>query len=320
MEESEFLAISSLFDTIGVIEKGIERIYHYLLKNKRIDNLKEVSSNFGLTLKRGYKVCSMLNELELVQIYDRPMKIHLSTPVLPLWQKIVNNRIEELSHQFQEKKERAEFALEEFLKSYNIREDSTQEFVEFINYDLNNFAETYSAFLAEKSCQIALGIRYDNDLISLVKQKGIEGIPIEISSSIRDGILKIKENLKSLDLRIIFNAEIVKDLLLSKEFEILSKYVEQFDLIFKNIDIHVTPDDFSNFMLTDRELIQPSFDPSNKLIGSYLSRNSTIYKIFADKFNELFENGIPISQFLKEQDDIQISDLNQAQHLVLCLL
>ncbi len=319
MEESEFLAISSLFDTIGVIEKGIERIYHYLLKNKRIDNLKEVSSNFGLTLKRGYKVCSMLNELELVQIYDRPMKIHLSTPVLPLWQKIVNNRIEELSHQFQEKKERAEFALEEFLKSYNIREDSTQEFVEFVNYDLNNFAETYSAFLAEKSCQIALGIRYDNDLISLVKQKGIEGIPIEINSSIRNGILKIKENLKSLDMRVIFNAEIVKDLLLSKEFETLSKYFEQFDLIFKNIDIHVTPDDFSNFMLTDRELIQPSFDPSNKLIGSYLSRNSTIYKIFDDKFNELFENGIKIKQFLKEQD-IKIRDLNQAQLFVLCIL
>ncbi len=320
MEEHEFLAISSLFDTIGVIEKGIERIYHYLLKNKRIDNLKEVSSKFGLTLKRGYKVCSMLNELELVQIYDRPMKIHLATPVLPLWQKIINNRIEELSHQFQEKKERAEIALEEFLKSYNIRVDSTQEFVEFVNYDLNNFAETYSAFLAEKTCQIAIGIRYDNDLISLVKQKGIENIPINIDSSFSDGILKIKENLKNLDIRVIFNAEIVNDLLLSKEFEILSRHVEKFDLIFKNIDIHVTPDDFSNFMLTDRELIQPSFDPSNKLIGSYLSRNSTIYKIFAEKFNELFENGIPIVQFLQQQDDLKIKDLNQAQLYVLCIL
>jgi len=320
MEENEFLAVSSLFDTIGVIEKGIERIYHYLLKNKRIDNLKEVSSKFGLTLKRGYKVCSMLNELELVQIYDRPMKIHLATPVLPLWQKIVNNRIEELSHQFQEKKERAELALEEFLKSYNIRVDSTQEFVEFVNYDLNNFAETYSAFLAEKTCQIAIGIRYDNDLISLVKQKGIENIPINIDSSFSDGILKIKENLRNLDIRVIFNVEIINDLLLSKEFEILSKHVEKFDLIFKNIDFHVTPDDFSNFMLTDRELIQPSFDPSNKLIGSYLSRNSTIYKIFAEKFNELFENGIPIEQFLQQNDDIKIKDLNQAQLFVLCLL
>jgi len=320
MEESEFLAISSLFDTIGVIEKGIERIYHYLLKNKRIDDLKEVSSNFGLTLKRGYKVCSMLNELELVQIYDRPMKIHLATPVLPLWQKIVNNRIEELSHQFQEKKERAEFVLEEFLKSYNIKTDSTQEFVEFVNYDLHNFAETYSAFLAKKSCSIAIGIRYDNDLISLIKQKGIENIPTDISSSFREGILKIKENLKTLDMRVIFNAEIVKDLLLSKEFEILSKHVEMYDLGFKNLNIHVTPDDFSNFMLTDRELIQPSFDPSNKLIGSYLSRNSTIYKIFAEKFNELYEKGIPINQFLQEQDDIQINELSYTQHFVLCIL
>ena len=320
MEENEFLAVSSLFDTIGVIEKGIERIYHYLLKNKRIDNLKEVSSNFGLTLKRGYKVCSMLNELELVQIYDRPMKIHLATPVLPLWQKIVNNRIEELSHQFQEKKERAEIAFQEFLKSYNIRMDSTQEFVEFVNYDLNNFAETYSAFLAEKSCQIAIGIRYDNDLISLIKQNGIENIPVNIGSSFRDGILKIKENLKNLDMRVIFNSEIVIDLLLSKEFEILSKHVENFDLICKSIDIHVTPDDFSNFMLTDRELIQPSFDPSNKLIGSYLSRNSTIYKIFADKFNEIFDNGIPIAQFLQQQGNIKIKVLNQAQSFVLCIL
>jgi hypothetical protein len=320
MEENEFLALSSLFDTIGVIEKGIERIYHYLLKNKRIDDLKEVSSKYGLTLKRGYKVCSMLNELELVQIYDRPMKIHLATPVLPLWQKIVNNRIEELSHQFQEKKERAESAFDEFLKAYSIRADSTQEFVEFVNYDLKNFAETYSAFLAEKTCQIAIGIRYDNDLISLIEQKGLENIPIEIGSSLQDGMLKIKENLKSLDMRVIFNEEIVKDLLMSKEFQILSKYFEEYGLQFKNIDIHVTPDDFSNFMLTDRELIQPSFDPSNKLIGSYLSRNSSIYKIFAEKFNELYDNGISIKRFLQEQDDIQIDDLTQAEHFVLCIL
>ncbi|MFX0180507.1 MAG: hypothetical protein ACFE78_09965, partial [Candidatus Hodarchaeota archaeon] len=74
MEDSELLPLSSLFDAIGVIEKGIEKIYHYLLKNVRIDNLKDVSSQFGLTLKRGYKICSVLNDLELVQIYDRPMK------------------------------------------------------------------------------------------------------------------------------------------------------------------------------------------------------------------------------------------------------
>ena len=36
--EDEFIQISNLFNSLGIIEKGIERIYHYLLKNKRIDN------------------------------------------------------------------------------------------------------------------------------------------------------------------------------------------------------------------------------------------------------------------------------------------
>ena len=55
MEDSELIVLSSLFDAIGIIEKGIERIYHYLLKNKRIENLKEVSSQYGLTLKEDTK-------------------------------------------------------------------------------------------------------------------------------------------------------------------------------------------------------------------------------------------------------------------------
>jgi len=68
MADREFLALSSLFDAIGIIEKGIERIYHYLLKHKRIDNLTEVSTEFNLTLKRGYKICAVLNDLERSRI------------------------------------------------------------------------------------------------------------------------------------------------------------------------------------------------------------------------------------------------------------
>ncbi|MHA1797282.1 MAG: hypothetical protein ACTSVY_02440, partial [Candidatus Helarchaeota archaeon] len=83
---------------------------------------------------------------------------------------------------------------------------------------------------------------------------------------------------------------------------------------------NVTYDDFSNFILTDNELIQPSFDPSKKLIGSYLSRNNNIYQIFYDKFKELFEKGIPINEFIKDQEDIEIKYLNPTQCFVLCLL
>lgn len=320
MEESEFLPLSSLFDAIGVIEKGIEKIYHYLLKNVRIDNLKEVSSKFGLTLKRGYKICSVLNDLELVQIYDRPMKIHLATPVIPIWQKVINNRIEELSQEFQEKKERAEIALEDFLKSYNLTEQVSQEFVEFIKYDLSNISETYYTFTAKNECRVAIGIRYDNDLITMIKEKGPENVPEELRSSMKNGMIKVKENVKNLDIKVIFNAELVKELLKSEDFNIMAKHIDQYELLFQKVNVHVTYDDFSNFGLTDTELVQPSFDPTNKLIGAYISRNNSIYKIFHEKFNELFEKGIPINDFLKENRDVGLESVNEKQSFVLCLL
>jgi len=320
MEDDQFLALSSLFDTIGVIEKGIEKLYHYLLLNKRIENLKEVSSKFNLTLKRGYKICSVLSELELVQIYDRPMKIHLSTPVIPLWQKIVNNRIEELSQQFQEKKQKAETTLEEFVRTYELDQQITQEYVEFIKYNLKNLDETYQCFLAENECKIALGIRYENELVSILKNLGASNIPQELKEIMTNSMVKIKDNLKNLKIEVIFNSELIKEILKSEEFLLLSEYVKNYNLEIKSINLHVTNNDFSNFSLTDDALIQPSFDPSKKLIGYYISRNKNIYQIFYDKFNEIFEKGVPISDFLKENKNLNIDSISDSQSFILCLL
>ncbi|MFX0056991.1 MAG: hypothetical protein ACFE85_07390 [Candidatus Hodarchaeota archaeon] len=320
MEDDQFLALSSLFETIGVIEKGIEKIYHYLLLNKRIENLKDVSSKFNLTLKRGYKICSVLNELELVQIYDRPMKIHLSTPVIPLWQKIINNRIEELSQQFQEKKMKAETNLDDFVKQYGLDQQVTQEYVEFIKYNLKNLDETYQCFLATNECKIAIGIRYENELISLLKNVGASNISQELKELMTNGMVKIKENLKKLNIEAIFNSELMKEILKSEEFNLLSDHVEKYDLEFKSINLHVTDEDFSNFSLTNDALIQPSFDPTNKLIGYYISRNKSIYQIFYDKFNEIFERGISISDFLKENKNLKLNSLSDSQSFILCLM
>ncbi len=320
MADREFLALSSLFDAIGIIEKGIERIYHYLLKHKRIDNLTEVSTEFNLTLKRGYKICAVLNDLGLVQIYDRPMKIHLATPPISIWQTIINERIEELSQLFQEKKEKAENALSDFIQNYNLNEQITQEFVEFINYNLKNIGETYHSFLAEKECKIALGIRYENEFSSVIKKYGVSSIPEDLNESMRSGITKIKENLINIDIQVIFSTEVIKELLVSEEFQLVSDYLKSYDLLFKNISVRVTDEDFSNFSLTDSELVQPSFDPTNKLIGAYVSRNSSIYQIFDEKFNELYEKGIPLTQFLKERSDIKEKSYSKTQLFGLCLL
>ena len=320
MAEREFLALSSLFDAIGVIEKGIEKIYHYLLQHKRIDNLNEVSTQFNLTLKRGYKICAVLNDLGLVQIYDRPMKILAKSPPIAIWQRIINERIEELSQLFQERKEKAESALEDFIQNYSFTEQVTQEFVEFINYDLNNFDETYISFMAEKECKIALGIRYENELSSVIKKYGVSSIPEDLNESMKSGITKIKENLFNIDIQVIFSTELIKELLLSEEFKLVSNYLDFYDLKFKNIDVRVTDEDFSNFNLTDTELVQPSFDPTNKLIGAYISRNANIYQIFNKKFNELYEKGIPLNQFLKEEKDLKDEPYSKTQLFGLSLL
>ena len=321
MEDAKFLALSQLFDSIGIIEKGIERIYHYLLLNKRIDNLKEVCSQFNFSLKRGYKICSVLSDLGLVQIYDRPMKIHIANPPMSLWQNLINKRIEDLQNQFQEKKDNCESSLEQFIGNYKLEAEQVfQEPVEFINYSVKNFDETYHSFLAQNNCKIAIGIRYDNPLVSLIHEESLNKINGDIRSSIGAGMNRIKENLKKINVQVIFNSEVVKDLLLSKEFELLAKYFEEVNIEFKKIEIHVTDEDFSNFSLTDDELIQPSFDPTNILIGIYVSRNRNIYQIFHDKFNEIFENGIPIDQFIVEDNDISIESLSETQSFVLCVM
>ncbi|MFX1378742.1 MAG: hypothetical protein ACFFA4_06575 [Promethearchaeota archaeon] len=320
MEETEFLPLSHLFDSIGIIEKGIERIYHYLLLNKRIDNLKEVCNQFNLSLKRGYKICSVLSDLGLVQIYDRPMKIHIANPIMTLWQNIINKRIEDLKNEFQEKSEKCETALDSFIKNYNMEQEITQEPVEFINYNIRNFDESYHSFLAQNECKIAIGIRYDNPLIDLIKRYSLDKVPDEISESMRLGMNRIKENLKNINVRVIFHTDVVKDLISCQEFTLLTQHVEQFNLEFKDILIRVTDENFSNFSLTDNELIQPSFDPAFELIGVYISRNKSIYQIFAEKFNKIFKNGVPIEQFLIDKNDIKLDSLSDTQQFVLCIM
>lgn len=320
MEDTEYLPLNQLFDSIGIIEKGIERIYHYLLLNKRIDNLKEVCDQFNLSLKRGYKICSVLSDLELVQIYDRPMKIHIANPIMTLWQSLIQKRIEDLRNQFSEKREKCESAIEDFTIKYKLDQQVIQEPVEFINYSISNFDESYHQFLAQSECKIAIGIRYDNPLISMIHEDRFQNIPDDMRTSMRAGMNRIKENLRSISVQVIFNSEVAKDLLSSNEFKLLTNHVEPYNLEFKKLEIHVTDEAFSNFSLTDNELIQPSFDPTNILIGAYISQNKNIYQIFHDKFNEIYENGIPITQFINEQKELKIGSLSETQLFVLCVL
>ncbi|MHA1343473.1 MAG: hypothetical protein ACTSQG_05775, partial [Promethearchaeota archaeon] len=211
---------------------------------------------------------------------------------------------------------------DEFIKKYNLKEEETQEPVEFINFSLNNFEEMYYPFLTKNACKIAIGIRYDNPFISKIKENVKMDIPQELKEPIKVGLERLKENIKKINIKVIFNKEIIKSLLSSKEFKILTEYLNtQTPLIkFKNIDVRITEDPFSNFSLTDNELIQPSFDPTNKLIGLYISRNKNIYQIFDDKFSEIFEKGTPLNKFIQENKELKIRSLSGTKLFVLCIL
>jgi len=321
---SEFITISHLFDSIGVIEKGIEKIYHYLLLNKKIENLKEISEQYGLTLKRGYKICAVLNDLGLVQIFDRPMKIHISSDLIAIWQVLINKRIEELQSQFQQKQTKCESALDAFINNYSLEEIETQEPIEFINFDVNHVEELYYPLLTKTSCKIAIGIKYENPLMSffneIVKKEAIgsDNLRKVIGSAMR----KVMENLKNIQVQVIFNNEIIKEVLNSNDYELLNDHLKELNipLDFKKLEICVTEEPFSNFSLTNNELIQPSFDPSNQLIGSYISRNKNIYEIFNEKFDELFKKGVPINEFIQQDKELSIPPLTNLQQFSICAL
>ena len=160
-------------------------------------------------------------------------------------------------------------------------------------------------------------------MASAVRERFTSASRLAMRSSIpamKSGMTKIKENLINVDIQAIFSTELIKELLSSEEFKLISNYLELYNLKFKNIDVRVTDEDFSNFNLTDSELIQPSFDPTNKLIGAYISRNANIYQVFYEKFNELYEKGIPLALFLKEQKEIKDESYSKTQFFGLCLL
>lgn len=319
--ETEFLTLNQLFDAIGIVEKGIEKIYHYLLIHKRIENLKKVCNKYGLTLKRGYKINSVLSDLELVHIFSRPMKIHLIQPVLPAWQKIINNRIQELKNQFEQDKEECENSLEEFIKAYNLSDQTSESPVEFINYSLENFDDLYYPFFAKNNCKLAVGIRYENLIMSLLQKESIEALSDENKKIILEGIKAFKDNLSNIEIQVIFNTDILVALLGGGDFKTLRQLLNDMDFNFRKLEIRITEADFSNFSLVDsNELIQPSFDPTNKLMGAYISRNNNIFQVFQDKFNELFNKALDINTYLDRNKSIPFESLTEFESFILCLL
>src|SRR5271157_450205 len=291
-KEKRILILDNLFQMIDVKKKGISLVYDYLLEHEIIEDLNVVQDALGLTLKRIYKICAELKELNLCQTIDRPMKISLLDPQIA-WERAVNNKIQILRDELNEKIAATEKSLDEFFKTYNIQKVQRSP-VEFIRYDGFEFA--LFALWGNQSVQIANGIKYNNPGLKKVLEDYAE-------KRIPDHLIEhFKSAFPNLNIKVLLSAEALRDSIPDVEmYQQVEIQLAQEMLEFapKNVEVRVTQEPFSNFTIRDSEiLLQPSFDPNNELLGSFASSQKEIVQIFQDKFATLFENAMPLEEVL----------------------
>ncbi|MHA1338584.1 MAG: hypothetical protein ACTSRZ_02475 [Promethearchaeota archaeon] len=277
-------SLIDLFKSINIVEKGIEKVYDYLLQNEFVDDIKSLAANLGLNIKRVYKIFSVLKDLGLVQIYSRPMTVHLLDPQSS-WEKIIQERINEIKLKAEEMIQFCNNSFEKMKEAYQIKEIQEQpiEFISLIgDIDLEN---AIISLLSENISLIAHGIWYDFDFRRIFEK--IKKMDEEERQSFKELFEKLQRN--------IFKV------LISEEYheQLINKYKMYFDYIplledlgINNLrfEIRITKDQFSNFVVKDnKELIQPSFDPSDLLIGYFVSNPGEITNVFEKKFNKFFE-------------------------------
>jgi hypothetical protein len=312
--DKRLLILDKLFQMLDVKKKGISLVYDYLLEHQIIEDLEVVSKSLRLTLKRVYKILAELRDINLCQTIDRPMKISLLDPQAA-WERLINIKIQELKDELNEKIGATEKSLEEFFAAYNIQKIQKAP-VEFIRYD--GFEFVFYAFWGERSLNLANGIKYLNPgLKKIIADYENQHIPDQLLEHLRDAIRK-------LEVKILISVDALRDSI--EEVQTFSKLEikirgEVTKLIPRSIEVRVAQESFSNFTLRDDEiLMQPAFDPSNRLLGCFLSSQKEIVQIFRDKFDAIFKNAKPLAEFLLTSEEFKNAGVKANTSFVLASL
>jgi len=291
----KFSSLIDLFGSINVVEKGIEQVYDFLLKEKTVEDLKVLVDELGLNLKRVYKICSVLKDLGLVQIYYRPMKIQLLNPITS-WETLIHSKITEINNEANEKEQKCYNSFDQMVNSYNL-EKIKQQPVEFISFlgSVDLESELYS-ILSNNDILIAHGIWYNYNYDRIMEFLSKNEEDLSHFSNILSSIPETKIN-------VLISDEYLEAFKDSKIMQKYNKLNEIFNDVLSGelkIDIRITPQSFSSFIVKDNStLLQPSFDPNDNLLGYFISQHQEIVEIFADKFNTLFDGAKPIETSLK---------------------
>lgn len=301
----QFSSLIDLFESLDIVEKGIEQVYDYLLRNKVVDDVKILVDELDLNLKRIYKVLSVLKDLDLIQIYNRPMNVQVLDPQIAL-EKLINNKINEIHRQANAKIGECHRALDEVRSAYKIA-DVSQQPVEFISFIGELDLETlFHALICSRECDIAHGIWYKRDV-------NIADIINRIDET-KEALMKDLEKAKTKTYRVIVSKEYLEHANNRvKDYKPFLSQLKVFSVTDLDIKLRILDEPFSNFIVKDqRELSQPSFDPNDNLIGYFVSSPQEIVDVFINKFNNMFQDAIPIEE--------EIDDLDEDKLLLLKLL
>ena len=250
--QPKFSSLIDLFESISIVEKGIEQVYDFLLKQPIVEDLNVLVEALDLKPKRIYKINSVLKELGLIQIYYRPMKIQLLNP-LESWEKLIQMKINVIQEEASNKIKYCHESLEKMFAAYELVKTPQVpvEFVSFVTPDLDLENEFFT-MISEAESWIAHGIfyKYDYDRTFEAIKKFAEEFNQNISRIIKNNKFKVLVSdgyLKQIDELYENKKDMIPSLINLLESNL-------------NLDLRHTKKQFSNFVLKDHSvLIQPSF-------------------------------------------------------------
>ena len=308
MEKDSFSSLIELFSSIDVKEKGVESIYDYLLKNHTIENPKELADSLGLSMKRIYKVFSLLKQYELIQVYDRPMKITINDPI-SAWEKLLSEKITKIRMECDNKIEKCEKSFADMKTAYKLFDEQlAAPPVEYINIsdedDPFDFIKN-EVIGTSKEMFLTKGIKHQIKFIDEI-MKMLQNPRFMKNKGYSDANILIQTILKKMSpikYKILISKDYAQDILNAiKKFSSNSTQFDDIENKYEEIwDIKICEETFGDFIILDgNELIQFSIDPNNKLLGIFISRNQEITEIFMNKFNEIYTQALDLAEYFKE--------------------
>lgn len=311
MGDGDLSYLIELFEGISIKEKGIEQIYDYLLRNKRIEDPKSIVEEFDLSLKRIYKILSLLKSLELVQTYDRPMKAVLNTP-LDAWQTILSNQIREIERAASDQKSRCETAFQNMVDYYNLNPDEGEtlppvEYISMTDEDPLDFLMNDLIGNPQELC-LAKGVKFHikhlKTTIDIIKDPQIAkkfGY-----TQIGDIWNKLEKGFSQKMVKVLISHEWAEETLKSlpqilKDLTPLTEYLSKTNLA---VEIKICKVPVGNFVLKDSSsLLQFSVDPTSNFLGLFVSRQEEIVNIFHDKFMKIYEDSEDFHTYIRNALD-----------------